>query len=196
MVTNHQIEGNCHVASQLLIMPEYPPLILDLKRVAGHSQRKRKENFEFRRWVKSDLALSDTDLDQQVQQVAAKISAKIDCTTCGNCCKSLQISVDNDDIEMLAASQRIAFRSFERRAVQKMPDGEKCLIRTPCDFLDGEKCTVYSSRPKACRDFPYLHNSQFRQRMLTAIDNTEICPIAYNTLEALKVELGFRSKTK
>ncbi|MEP6755308.1 MAG: YkgJ family cysteine cluster protein, partial [Chthonomonadales bacterium] len=78
----------------------------------------------------------------------------------------------------------------------KMEDGEKYMIRTPCEFLSGNKCSVYESRPKACRDFPYLHNSQFRQRMLTAIDNTEICPIAYNVMEILKLELEFPSKLK
>ena len=176
-------------------MDDNTRLVVDLKRVSNYARRNKKENHEFRIWVKVDLKLSDQKLDALVHQIARDVSDRVDCTACGNCCRPMLVAVDNDDIALLAKSQKISFMAFERRAVMRAEDGEKCLIRTPCDFLSGNMCTVYEYRPKACRDFPYLHHPEFRKRMLTAIDNTEVCPIAYNTIELLKRELKFPRKT-
>ncbi|MEP6757473.1 MAG: ABC transporter permease, partial [Chthonomonadales bacterium] len=82
-------------------MPDIKPLVTDLKRVFSLARRKRRENFDFRTWVKSELPMPDGQLDATVQRVAREVSAQIDCTTCGNCCRSLQIAVDNDDIALV-----------------------------------------------------------------------------------------------
>ena len=65
-------------------------------------------------------------------------------------------------------------------------------VTVPCPFLKENVCSVYEDRPKACRDFPYLHEPGFRTRMITLIENTALCPIVYNTCEQLKTILPFR----
>ena len=63
------------------------------------------------------------------------------CERCGECCRTLPISLGWDDIERL---------SF----LDKLDDDaiENCL-KTPC--LNGNKCTIYDKRPLVCRIFPF-----------------------------------------
>ena len=173
-----------------------PQLVTDLKHIALLALEKQQENHDFRTWAITDLQMDDAAFDLIVQEIVTDVTERVDCTQCGNCCKHFHIGVDDDDIVRLATSQKISFTAFERSRVMKSEDGDKCLMQSPCEFLDGTVCTVYEYRPTTCRDFPYLHLPKFRDYMDTAVDNTKICPIAYNTLEVLKWRMGLGSKKK
>ena len=58
-----------------------------------------------------------------------------------------------------------------------------------CKNLDCNKCTIYQERPEECRQYPYLHRDNFINRSSEIIQNYEICPIVFNVVEQLKVEL-------
>ena len=171
-------------------------LILKSELLARYAKRNLKENHKFRSFVKHHLDLSDTRVDATVRKVTEGIWAKVDCLDCGACCKGLQIAIDDEDIQRLAKRLKMTIRNFENRFVVKSSDNEKSLASPPCPFLDGNTCTVYEDRPKACKDFPYLYEPHFRGRMLMLIDNTFLCPIVFNTVEALKAEFGFARKNK
>jgi len=53
---------------------------------------------------------------------------------------------------------------------------------------------VYEDRPQACRDFPYVHEPNFRSRTLSMIDNTATCPIVFNVWQQLKGRVGYRPR--
>jgi Fe-S-cluster containining protein len=100
--------------------------------------------------------------------------------------------VDDFDIGRLARRLGVKPEALKRKHVRRAEDGALVFNRQPCPFLEGNICTVYEDRPQACRDYPFLHESGFRQRMLMVLDNTFICPIVFNTTERLKRRLPFR----
>jgi uncharacterized protein len=163
-------------------------IITSLSLIDELSRRNERANVRFRSRVKG-LDLKDDELDQIVAETAADVERQVDCAACGNCCRTLQVVVDDADIRRLARYLALPPAELEQRYVQRAPDGVKHLAQAPCPFLEGNRCSVYESRPTACRDFPYLHAPGFRNRTWMMIDNASRCPIVFNTLEKLKKEL-------
>ncbi|WP_231496775.1 YkgJ family cysteine cluster protein [Prevotella sp. 10(H)] len=53
----------------------------------------------------------------------------------------------------------------------------------PCSFLLPDNyCSIYESRPKACREYPHTDRKKFEQIFKLTVKNTETCPIAYEVL--------------
>jgi uncharacterized protein len=163
-------------------------IITRLDLIEQLSRRRAGENARFRTLVKQS-PIADAELDSIVEETGGEVERQIDCTACGNCCRTLQVVVDDTDIRRLARGLCLPPRELERRYVKQAPDGVKHMARTPCPFLEGNRCSVYEDRPKSCRDFPYLRADGFRKRMLVMIDNASTCPIVFNTLEELKQKL-------
>ena len=59
----------------------------------------------------------------------------------------------------------------------------------PCPLMSGNMCTVYDSRPEACRSYPHLHDTEFVFRLIQAVVNCSLCPIVFNVFERLKADL-------
>jgi Fe-S-cluster containining protein len=169
-------------------------LITSLELIRQYSQRKEAENFRFRTHVKFKINLTDEELDAVVRKTTDEVWAQIDCTACAHCCKTLYPILDREDIDRLAQRFGVTAKKFGQEFLMRGDGGEWAMKCAPCPFLKDNKCSVYQDRPKACRDFPYLHSSGFRQRMLGAIENAASCPIVYNTMEQLKRRLGFRKR--
>jgi Fe-S-cluster containining protein len=157
------------------------------------ARKRERSDIRFRTWVRSS-DISDQALDALVGDTATEVEKQIDCTTCANCCRTMQVVVDDDDIRRLAKSLQLPAKELERRYVRRAPDGTRHFATSPCPFLEGSRCSVYGVRPESCRDFPYLHTEGFRRRMLMMIDNTALCPIVFNTYARLKARMGFRER--
>lgn len=168
-------------------------IITRLDLIEQISRQRERSDIRFRTWVKGSR-LSDDELDAVVGETTREVEAQVDCTTCANCCKTMQVVVDDTDIRRLAKSLALPAKELERRYVKRAPDGTKHFATSPCPFLQETRCSIYEDRPLACRDFPYLHSKRFRSRMLMMIDNTALCPIVFNTYERLKGKLGFRDR--
>ena len=50
-------------------------------------------NLRLRPYLKQQDHLSDEQVDQLVREITDRVWASIDCTTCANCCKELQIGL-------------------------------------------------------------------------------------------------------
>ncbi len=171
------------------------PLIRDIPLIQRYSRHNESEDFRFRTFLKGRLDLSNIELDALVEETTNTVWQQIDCTTCANCCRSLQIVVDDKDIERLSKHLGVTPAQFSRRYVQIATDSTKHLEKTPCSFLGADnRCAVYEARPQACRDFPYLHTPGFRTRTLMMIDNSATCPIVFNVWQALKKRLMPRKR--
>jgi Fe-S-cluster containining protein len=168
-------------------------IITRLELIQELARKRQRSDVRFRTWVKCH-DMSDPKLDAIVAETAAEVEQLVDCTQCANCCRTMEVVVDSQDIRRLAAYLSISPAELERRYVKTGRDGVKHFASRPCPMLDGNRCSVYVHRPKACRDFPYLHAEGFRKRMLLTIDNTAVCPIVFNTFDRLKRRLGFREK--
>jgi Fe-S-cluster containining protein len=120
------------------------------------------------------------------------ISPQIDCTVCGNCCRSLMINVEESDAQRMADALRISVDEFDSTYVEKSSSGNmRIMNKIPCHFLHDNKCTEYEARPNECREFPGLHHPNFTGRLFATFMHYGRCPIIYNVVEGLKESLSF-----
>ena len=170
-------------------------LIRELPRIRRYLRHNEAEDGRFATFIKTRLGLPGSELDAVVREVADSVWSGIDCLTCGNCCKSLQIVVDDGDIARLSIRLGTTAGEFKRKYVARAPDGAQHFKSAPCPFLgEGNACTLYDDRPQACRDFPYLHAGNFKERTLVTWENAAMCPIAFNVWQRLKVRLWKHKK--
>lgn len=126
-------------------------------------------------------------LDNQVHQLHDEVFEKIDCLDCANCCKTTSPTFYERDIDRLSKHLRIKPSDFIDQYLQIDKDGDYVLTTAPCPFLDYENyCTVYESRPKACREYPHTNRKRFYQILDLSLKNTEICPAVADVFEGLK----------
>ena len=172
------------------------PLGRDLRTIGRYSRHNEAEDYRFAGFLKSCEA-SDAELDTTVREITDAVWAQIDCTTCANCCRTLEIVVDDRDIKRLAKRLKVSPARFAEKYVAVGEDGTASFRSRPCPFLDAEnRCTVYEDRPLSCREFPYLYTPGFRQFTLTMIDNNATCPIVFNVWQTLKARMGKRRRSR
>ncbi len=152
---------------------------------------KEKENDSFKQFLRKQNSL---EVDEIVQKLNTEISPQIDCTQCGNCCRSLMINVEKNDAERLATHLNISSENFYKKYIETSSEGNLSVMnKIPCHFLHENKCTVYEARPNECREFPGLDQPNFVQRLFATFMHYQRCPIIYNVVENLKQELNFKS---
>lgn len=162
----------------------------DLAFIKSEGRKKEKENMRFRTFIKGR---SSKKTDEVVHALTAEISAKIDCLQCGNCCRELMPSFDEEEIERVSAHLEMTRETFIHSFLQFSADDQAHFTKhSPCSFLEGNSCTIYEHRPQSCHDYPNLHKEGFAFRMYGVIDNYSICPIVYNVVEELKQRLEFK----
>lgn len=157
---------------------------INIKILERLAQEKEKENLDF------IFVLKNSDhhmVDRIVHQLNEKYFQKIDCTDCANCCKKLAPALSLEETKRIARYLKLTYRKFENKYIErKTPQG--ILLKGPeCPFLCENKCSVYDYRPEACRSYPHLHRDNINHRLISFVDNTFICPIAYNIMEDLKI---------
>jgi uncharacterized protein len=160
----------------------------NLQTIANAAVKNDNANWQFRTFLKNKDA---GKIDEKVHRLNSEVSAQIDCTTCGNCCKSFMISVEPQELVPLAAELNMTLADMHEKYIETSSQGELIVNKIPCHFLSGNSCTVYENRFGTCRDFPHLDKPDFNSRLMSVIQNYAICPIVYNVLELLKIELKF-----
>lgn len=125
-------------------------------------------------------------MDTIVHQLHEDISDKIDCLSCANCCKSLGPAIYDKDIERMAKALRIKPSEVVSSYLRVDEDGDYVFKSMPCPFLMPDNyCSIYDSRPKACREYPHTDRRNFEQIYKLTVKNTVTCPIAYEVLSEL-----------
>jgi uncharacterized protein len=162
-----------------------PEFITDLKKIENLSQKNSTKNFEFSQWLKTQ---DGNQMDEIVKKISLDVAAGIDCTQCANCCKALVVAPDYRDISELANHVQISTLDFKKKYLKKDTDGDLVFKQKPCPFLKNNKCSVYSSRPQLCRNYPYLDKGNFLATLNRVLANLFVCPIAFNTFELLKLK--------
>jgi hypothetical protein len=149
----------------------------------------RQEDFEVMRYLLERMdSITDAELDRLVDSVAGPIAAAIDCTRCGNCCRSLNVYVTPEDAQTLAEGIDIPVHAVITRYIDldsSRDVGEWGKIKQrPCPFLRGSLCSVYAHRPDTCRAYP-MFTPDFRWTLADLIDGAGVCPIIFNVLERM-----------
>jgi len=113
-------------------------------------------------------------------------SENTDCLSCANCCKTLGPRITRKDIEVLAGALRIKPEKVFDTYLKMDEDGDWVFRSMPCPFLGSDNyCSVYESRPKACREYPHTDRKRFYQIYHLSIKNASTCPIVFKVLEDL-----------
>jgi len=164
-------------------------LIIDLHQIKSIAAANEAENDAFRIFLKQQDGLQ---IDAVVHRLNDDIAPKIDCTFCGNCCKSLMINVEEAEAVRLSEHLGTPLAELKAKYIEQSEQGQMVINSVPCGFLSGSMCTVYEYRFEGCRDFPHLHRPQFTGRLFGTLMYYSICPIIFNVVEELKNETGFR----
>ncbi len=118
----------------------------DLNIIAQKGIDNQQENIEFRQYLRRYEA---KELDRQVSTLNEEVSANIDCTSCGNCCRQLMINVEDSDVERLSESLAISPDQFVASYIERSGTGDIQVMNTiPCHFLSDNKCLHYQHRLK------------------------------------------------
>jgi len=164
-------------------------IITALADIAATAQVKEAENQAFRTFLQSKESES---IDELVQELDTLITPQIDCTTCGNCCRSLMINVTADEVTRLATHLNKTEADIKEQYIETGANDSMMIINTiPCHFLKDNCCTIYEHRFAECREFPGLHNPQFTRRLFATLAHYGRCPIIFNVIEEMKVRLAF-----
>jgi Fe-S-cluster containining protein len=129
-------------------------------------------------------------VDSLVQQLNNEISPKIDCTKCGNCCKTLMINVSEQEADHLSQHLQLNRTDFDEQYLEKGSNGMMLMNSIPCSFLSNNKCNVYEYRFEGCREFPAMHLPGFGKRLFTTLMHYGRCPIIFNIVEEMKKQIS------
>jgi uncharacterized protein len=165
------------------------PLETDLKRIKHIAKEKETENDRFKSFLKQQDVKK---IDQLVHQLNEAITPEIDCTICGNCCKSLMINVTREETVALAAHLNLTVNDLKEKYIEESDQGQMVINTIPCHFLEGNRCSIYQQRFTECREFPHLHKSNFTGRLFGTFMYYEMCPIIFNVVEKLKENIHFK----
>jgi len=125
-------------------------------------------------------------MDVHVQSLHDIISKRTDCLTCGNCCRTLGPRITDKDLEHMAKVLRLKTTEVIAKYLRIDEDSDMVFKTMPCPFLGADNyCSIYESRPKACREYPHTDRKRFYQIYNLSIKNAQTCPIVYEVLEEL-----------
>lgn len=174
-------------------MWDHERVITDLVQIQRLGEQKLDENKRLRVHMKSHPIP-----ERRLRKLAIEVENAIDCLECANCCRVATVKLRDREVDSLARHIGASRSVFLRDYCDHTEDEGIILKRTEkgCIFLEGNLCTVYDARPMTCQDFPHLvrGDGSLVSRMWEMPDRATYCPIAYNTLEAFKVEFGFATR--
>ena len=126
------------------------------------------------------------ELDNVVLQLHEEAFERVDCLTCGSCCRSLGPRITERDIERLAKHLRMKTADFVAQYLHIDEDGDYVFQSMPCPFLAADNyCMVYENRPKACREYPHTDRKKFVQLLKLSLANRSTCPVVYKISNTL-----------
>ena len=87
------------------------------------------------------------------------------CSGCGECCRwTGAVLLEGFDLPRLAAHLGLIEQEFIDRHTRLAPNRRQLAlldqINGSCAFLEGDRCSVYESRPEQCRTFPFAWSVQ------------------------------------
>ncbi len=162
----------------------------DLTIISRQAKGREKENEAFHIFLLSTHAV---ETDTRVHHLNAAVEAAVDCTECGNCCRSLMINVTPAEVDTLATMMKKSSIEIREKYIEESLQGSLVMNTIPCAFLAENKCSIYQNRFTECRDFPHLYKPGFTRRFTGTILHYATCPIVYNVIELLKREMKFET---
>ncbi len=158
--------------------------IMNLEKELQRGAQNKRANKKLAQKLKKSKPKS---LDRDVETLHDEVFDEINCLTCANCCKTTSPGMHDRDVERLAKHLRMKPGELIEEYMHMDRDGEYVFKSAPCPFLgDDNYCSVYESRPLACREYPHTNRKRFYQVLDLSVKNTEICPAVVRVFEGLQ----------
>lgn len=162
---------------------------MDLQNLKQKALNEKKDSVRFFNYIKKR---KPADLDKLVRIADEEVFENTDCLLCANCCKTTSPIFRSTDIERLAKHLRIRPSDFIEKYLKTDEDNDYVLQNSPCPFLGTDNyCSVYESRPIACREYPHTNRKRFYQVVDLALKNAEICPAVFEIIQKLKTNYPY-----
>lgn len=111
---------------------------------------------------------------------------KIDCLSCGNCCKNHSPRFKTTDIKRISKHMRMRESDFIHQYLKLDCDGDYVVRSSPCPFLGADNyCSIYENRPSDCARYPYTNEDVLLKRPQLTLKNATVCPAVFYVLEKL-----------
>ncbi|MBX7225092.1 MAG: YkgJ family cysteine cluster protein [Chitinophagales bacterium] len=135
--------------------------------------------------------LSAKQVDELFHRAHQDVFSRMDCLTCANCCKTTSPLFTQEDIGRLAQHLDVSRSAFLQQYLEMDEDGDFVFNRpAPCPFLlSDNKCSVYESRPNACRTYPHTNQRKVKSILNLTLKNAEICPAVQQMLTRIEEAL-------
>jgi uncharacterized protein len=170
------------------MLVDHDALVRNWKKDAA---RREDANFRFLRRLK--MVDDPDEVDKLAHKLHVEAFARIDCTRCANCCKTISPGLNDLDVERIAAQQNLTRQEFIDAYLKPDPDSPSQFLmkRLPCPFLGADdRCTIYSVRPDSCREFPHTDKAGFIGRVYGHAANSVSCPAVYSIVDEMRKALG------
>jgi hypothetical protein len=126
-------------------------------------------------------------MDLKIHAIHDRISERTNCLECANCCRSLGPRITDKDIDRIAKTLKLKASVVIDKYMKIDEDGDMVFQSMPCPFLGTDNyCSIYESRPKACREYPHTDRKKFFQIYKLSVKNAYTCPIVYEVLEEIQ----------
>ncbi len=148
------------------------------------AKKKYPDNKDFLKKLK---VKSPKNLDDTFRELHNQAFDKIDCLSCGNCCKTTSPIFIDTDVDRIAKHLRMSPAAFSEKYLRVDEDNFQVLKTAPCAFLGGDNfCHIYEVRPRACREYPHTNRKRMSQILDLTLENTLICPAVEQIVDKLK----------
>ncbi len=152
---------------------------------AEHAEGHASANLAFLRSLGSR---PEKAIDRTARRLHREAFAKIDCTRCANCCKTMVPTFTDDEASQIASSLRMGIADFVANyLVRSSRDGRLRPARRPCPFLGSDRrCEIYEFRPGSCNDFPHTNRARFAESADFHSGNAMYCPAVFYVIEQMR----------
>ena len=156
---------------------------MQYRQILDEGSKKKKSNKNLVHKLKD---LNHRKLDALAHQAHEEAFEEIDCLKCANCCKTTSPGMKERDVERLAKHLRMRPSQVIETYMFLDSDGDYVFKHAPCPFLGSDNyCSVYESRPTACREYPHTNRKRFQQILNLSLKNTEVCPAVVKVFDKL-----------
>ena len=118
---------------------------------------------------------------------------KIDCLDCANCCKTVGPLFNSKDITRISKHLKLKPGDFTEKYLRIDEDNDFVVNALPCPFLSLDNyCSIYSIRPKACKDYPLTDLKNQKKLLKLHIENTKHCPAVNEVFNHISNKSGIK----
>ena len=127
-----------------------------------------------------------TKVIKQLPALHEEAFEKIDCLSCGNCCKNHSPRFKTTDIKRISKHLRMREGVFIETYLNLDNEGDYVVKSSPCPFLGSDNyCSIYEHRPGDCARYPYTNEDVLIRRQNLTLKNATVCPAVFFVLEKL-----------